>query len=287
MRSSMTVESPSAAMAGNHIRTTLSSSNVPEKEAPVESTITYSANSYSAEGAKLDSTRAGIQSRMKIVPLQQQQQQQKGTESGKGRGKSLPLDQQPIINIRRHRGSTSVDQGAVESGRGKSLPLDLQPVINIQRTHKQKPSPELHITGEESPDQSSHKHRGDSSERESKRSHAQEEHERKSSSEMTESDEPKSIGRLNHEGKDQQMRDSGGQKRRENSSADQHVRESDLKEQRREGNSPPESHVTKEPVMTRHRGRTTRSYTRRKRELTFHLYEDPGTAFRAKRACKE
>lgn len=36
-----------------------------------------------------------------------------------------------------------------------------------------------------------------------------------------------------------------------------------------------------------HRGRATRSYTRRKRELTFHLYEDPGTAFRAKRACKE
>lgn len=28
---------------------------------------------------------------------------------------------------------------------------------------------------------------------------------------------------------------------------------------------------------TGHRGRATRSYTRRKRELTFHLYEDPGT----------
>ena len=43
-----------------------------------------------------------------------------------------------------------------------------------------------------------------------------------------------------------------------------------------------------EPMGTpRHRGRATRSYTRRKRELTFHLYEDPGTAFRAKRGCKE
>ena len=36
-----------------------------------------------------------------------------------------------------------------------------------------------------------------------------------------------------------------------------------------------------------HRGRTTRSYTRRKRELTFHLYEDPGTAYRAKKVCKD
>lgn len=34
-------------------------------------------------------------------------------------------------------------------------------------------------------------------------------------------------------------------------------------------------------------GRTTRSYTRRKRELTFHLYEDPSTAFKAKRTCKD
>jgi len=34
-------------------------------------------------------------------------------------------------------------------------------------------------------------------------------------------------------------------------------------------------------------GRTTRSYTRRKRELTFHLYEDPATAFKPKRNCKE
>ncbi len=34
-------------------------------------------------------------------------------------------------------------------------------------------------------------------------------------------------------------------------------------------------------------GRTTRSYTRRKRELTFHLYEDPETAFKTKRNCKE
>ena len=37
----------------------------------------------------------------------------------------------------------------------------------------------------------------------------------------------------------------------------------------------------------RGRGRTTRSYTRRKRELTFHLYEDPSTAFRAKRQCRD
>ena len=36
-----------------------------------------------------------------------------------------------------------------------------------------------------------------------------------------------------------------------------------------------------------HRGRATRSYTRRKRELTFHLYEDPGTTFKAKRTCKD
>ena len=35
------------------------------------------------------------------------------------------------------------------------------------------------------------------------------------------------------------------------------------------------------------KGRATRNYTRRKRELTFHLYEDPGTAFRIKKACKE
>ena len=35
------------------------------------------------------------------------------------------------------------------------------------------------------------------------------------------------------------------------------------------------------------RGRATRSYTRRKRELTFHLYEDPSTAFRAKRQCRD
>ena len=37
----------------------------------------------------------------------------------------------------------------------------------------------------------------------------------------------------------------------------------------------------------RGRGRATRSYTRRKRELTFHLYEDPSTAFRAKRQCRD
>ena len=37
----------------------------------------------------------------------------------------------------------------------------------------------------------------------------------------------------------------------------------------------------------RAKGRATRNYTRRKRELTFHLYEDPETAFRVKRACKE
>lgn len=34
-------------------------------------------------------------------------------------------------------------------------------------------------------------------------------------------------------------------------------------------------------------GRTTRSYTKRKRELTFHLYGDPETAFKPKRSCKE
>ncbi len=34
-------------------------------------------------------------------------------------------------------------------------------------------------------------------------------------------------------------------------------------------------------------GRTTRSYTKRKRELTFHLYGDPETAFKPKRNCKE
>ena len=33
--------------------------------------------------------------------------------------------------------------------------------------------------------------------------------------------------------------------------------------------------------------RVTRNYTRRKRELTFHLYEEPGAACRAKKACKE
>ena len=37
----------------------------------------------------------------------------------------------------------------------------------------------------------------------------------------------------------------------------------------------------------RGRGRATRSYTRRKRELIFHLYEDPSTAFRAKRQCRD
>ena len=35
------------------------------------------------------------------------------------------------------------------------------------------------------------------------------------------------------------------------------------------------------------KGRTTRNYTRRKRELTFHLYEEPGATFRVKKACKE
>lgn len=34
-------------------------------------------------------------------------------------------------------------------------------------------------------------------------------------------------------------------------------------------------------------GRATRNYTRRKRELTFHRYEDPETAFKVKRALKE
>lgn len=38
---------------------------------------------------------------------------------------------------------------------------------------------------------------------------------------------------------------------------------------------------------SRDNGRTTRSYTRRKRELTFHRYEDPETAFKVKRAAKE
>ncbi len=33
--------------------------------------------------------------------------------------------------------------------------------------------------------------------------------------------------------------------------------------------------------------RATRNYTRRKRELTFHLYEEPGATFRIKKACKE
>ena len=47
------------------------------------------------------------------------------------------------------------------------------------------------------------------------------------------------------------------------------------------------SPVDPEPILTRHRGRATRSYTRRKRELTFHLYEDPETAFKAKKACKD
>lgn len=56
---------------------------------------------------------------------------------------------------------------------------------------------------------------------------------------------------------------------------------------RRNNSSLPVDQQSREPVGTRHRGRATRSYTRRKRELTFHLYEDPGTAFRAKRACKE
>jgi len=35
------------------------------------------------------------------------------------------------------------------------------------------------------------------------------------------------------------------------------------------------------------KGRPTRNYTRRKRELTFHLYEEPGASFRVKKACKE
>ena len=42
-----------------------------------------------------------------------------------------------------------------------------------------------------------------------------------------------------------------------------------------------------QPGPGRGRGRATRSYTRRKRELTFHLYEDPSTAFRAKRHCRD
>ena len=43
----------------------------------------------------------------------------------------------------------------------------------------------------------------------------------------------------------------------------------------------------RQPGPGRGRGRATRSYTRRKRELTFHLYEDPSTAFRAKRQCRD
>lgn len=41
--------------------------------------------------------------------------------------------------------------------------------------------------------------------------------------------------------------------------------------------------VTQPPLRGRGRGKRARGYKRRKRELTFHLYEDPATAFRAKR----
>lgn len=58
-------------------------------------------------------------------------------------------------------------------------------------------------------------------------------------------------------------------------------------EKQASGKLPLMDQQSNDPVSARHRGRTTRSYTRRKRELTFHLYEDPGTAFRAKRTCKE
>lgn len=44
---------------------------------------------------------------------------------------------------------------------------------------------------------------------------------------------------------------------------------------------------TKPPVRGRGRGRRSRGYTRRKRELTFHLYEDPSTSFRAKRTRQQ
>lgn len=41
--------------------------------------------------------------------------------------------------------------------------------------------------------------------------------------------------------------------------------------------------VPQPPLRGRGRGKRARGYKRRKRELTFHLYEDPSTAFRAKR----
>ena len=41
--------------------------------------------------------------------------------------------------------------------------------------------------------------------------------------------------------------------------------------------------VSQSPLRGRGRGKRARGYKRRKRELTFHLYEDPATAFRAKR----
>lgn len=47
---------------------------------------------------------------------------------------------------------------------------------------------------------------------------------------------------------------------------------------------PSASTVERPSFRTLNRGRATRSYTRRKRELTFHLYEEP---FKAKRPCKE
>ena len=49
---------------------------------------------------------------------------------------------------------------------------------------------------------------------------------------------------------------------------------------------PVEQNLKETAPTTRQRRRATRSYTRRKRELTFHLYEEP-TAFKAKRACKD
>ena len=41
--------------------------------------------------------------------------------------------------------------------------------------------------------------------------------------------------------------------------------------------------VTQPPLRGRGRGKRARGYKRRKRELTFNLYEDPAAAFRAKR----
>ena len=51
--------------------------------------------------------------------------------------------------------------------------------------------------------------------------------------------------------------------------------------------NPPVPTVGAGPRGGRGRGRGTRGYTRRKRELTFHLYEDPTTSFRPKRTRQQ